>query len=157
MDQILVNALHGNASVKVLKFYYDGIGIPLEVPIPEFKFKFDWSSFTNLLCNGSSINATYHSNHVLQSILHVNNEVPINLYSLLHTNQNTDKLAVARKKILQTHSLENVEFATSSLPNALSSVGSTDSKLNLPQLYGIFRRVPHIIQKNQMKRKLNEL
>ena len=90
----------------------------------------------------------FHSVWIQSIQLELDEEVPIDIYTLLHSNQNTDKLAVARKKILQTHSLENVEFALSSLPNALSSVGNTDSKLNLSQLYGIFRRVPHIIQKN---------
>eukprot|EP00956_Cyclotella_meneghiniana_P033300 scaffold94953_cov58-Cyclotella_meneghiniana.AAC.2 len=149
LTQILVNALHRNASLKVFKIHYQ---------LPGFNFKFDGSSssFTNLLCNVSSINATYHSNHVLESI-NLHDDVPINIYSLLHSNQNTDKLAVARKKILQSHSLENVEFAATSLPNVFSSIGNTDSKLSLSQLYGILRRVPHIIPKNKMKRKLNEL
>lgn len=149
LTRVLVNALHRNASLKVFKIHCH---------LPGFNFKFVWSSssFTNLLCNVSSINATNHSNHVLESI-NLHDDVPINIYSLLHSNKNTDKLAVARKKIHQSHSLENVEFAATSLPNVFSSIGNTDSKLSLSQLYGILRRVPHIIPKNKMKRKLNEL
>lgn len=86
-----------------------------------------------------------------------NNEIPIDLYSLLHANQNTDKLAVARQKILQNYSFENIEFVASSLPKVMSCVGNTDSQMNLSQLYGILRRVPHLVQKNQMKRKLHDL
>ena len=159
LTPILVDSLHRNRSIKVLKFYHKDIN-------DEFEFKFNWSSFTNLLCNKSSLDATYLSNHVLQSIqLHsgtthygiTRNEVPIELYSLLHMNQNTDKCAVARKKILQTHSLVNIEFETSSLPNVISCVGDTDSLLSLSQLYGVLRKVPHLVGKKQMKRKLQEL
>ena len=91
-----------------------------------------------------SINASIHSNHVLQPITQFNNEILIKLYTFLHSNHKTDKLAVAHKKIHQHHSLENVEFIASSLANVLSSVGNADSQLSLCQLCGIFRIVPHI-------------
>jgi len=87
LTHILVQALHRNSSIKVLKFYNKDY----DLDDPDSSFKFDWSSFTTLLCNETSINATYDSNHVLQSIQlnssDFNNEIPINLYSLLHANQ----------------------------------------------------------------------
>lgn len=124
------------------KCRHNSLNIPME--IPKFNFKFDWSSSTNLLCNGSSINASYHSNHELQPITQFNNEILIKLYTFLHSNHKTNKLAVAHKTILQRDSLENFEFVASSLANVLSSVGNADSQLSLCQLYGIFRSGSHI-------------
>eukprot|EP00956_Cyclotella_meneghiniana_P023077 scaffold44423_cov48-Cyclotella_meneghiniana.AAC.3 len=149
LTHILVHPLHRNSSIKVLKFYNKDYNLD----DPDSSFKFDWPSFTTLLCNETSINATYDSNHVLQSIQlnssDFNNEIPINLYSLVHANQNTDKLAVARQKILQNYSLENIEFVASSLPKVMSCVGNMDSQLNLSQLYGILCRVPHLVNRNR--------
>ena len=57
--------------------------------------------FSKLLCNKSSINDTYSSNHTLEalSLPHLNAESDLAL--LLHLNKDADKGHVAIKKILQ--------------------------------------------------------
>jgi len=158
LTEMLVSSLRRNTSVKMLNLNHEDRHEEADI---DSDFEFFWSSFTHLLFDESSINATYDSNHVLQSIKlnfePYRDDVPVELYSLLHLNQNPDKRAVAREKILQTHSLANAEFVTSALQKVMSCLGNTDSQLNLSQLYGIIRTFPYLIQKEQMKRKFHEL
>eukprot|EP00956_Cyclotella_meneghiniana_P002986 scaffold3638_cov83-Cyclotella_meneghiniana.AAC.1 len=121
---------------------------------------FFWGSmFRELLCNKSSIDATYLSNHTLQSLpssTRDNNVAPIEIYSILHSNRVSDKHVVAREKILQHHKLEDVNFIHSSLPIAMSWIGKSDSNLGLSQQYRLIRSAPHLIQNDYKKRKRQE-
>ena len=58
--------------------------------------------FSNILCNTSSINDTYASNHTLET-LRLPFGVSGQLLSSLNTNEHTDKSHVAIKKILKYH------------------------------------------------------
>jgi hypothetical protein len=137
MTQIFVDALQRNSTLKILRKKNSG----------ETVFKL--VKFLNLLCNKSSIDATYNSNHSLQvlSQWHSSIMIPMELYSLLHANRDTNKQAVAQKKIIANHSFEHVNFVQSTLPLILSLVGNAGFEKGLSKVYGILRRVPHVIEK----------
>ena len=60
-------------------------------------------SFCKVLCNTSSINSTYSSNHMLKRIVLTSDTGPPQLVSLLKLNEDTNKNHVAIKKILKYH------------------------------------------------------
>lgn len=74
---------------------------------------------------------------------------------MLYLNKNPDKQAVAREKVLRYHDLSKVNFVPSSLSVALSWVENTKSEKRLSQIFGILRRVPHMIREKK-KHKLEE-
>ena len=61
------------------------------------------ASFCQILCNTSSIGATYSSNHSLEAICCEEAEIDEHLSSLLERNQLTNKSHVAMQKILHYH------------------------------------------------------
>jgi hypothetical protein len=93
---IFANALTSNSKLKTLYLYF-GNGITSE----------GWSSFSNVLCDTSSINKTFLSNHTLEGLgsLDIPADVrPADLYTLLALNSSSDdKGEVAIKKILKHH------------------------------------------------------
>ncbi|EJK58732.1 hypothetical protein THAOC_21117 [Thalassiosira oceanica] len=62
-----------------------------------------WNAFSSILCDASSINATYNSNHTLQDLGGDYNEIPQDILMLLRLNRDPDKSRVAANKILQVH------------------------------------------------------
>lgn len=78
--------------------------------------------------------------------MQVDNYIPVELYSMLCLNRNTNKQAVAREKILP---LARVNFVPSSLPIALAWVDKSNSCRKLSQMYNILRKEPDIIQKHK--------
>ena len=68
-----------------------------------------WDAITLALCDGSSIDATFNSNHVLEKVWgewerRQQNRLPKDLFDLLQLNaSDMSKFDVARKKILLTH------------------------------------------------------
>jgi len=71
-----------------------------------------WEPFSKLLCDTSSINDTYLSNHTLLSFNRYGSApdgVPADLLGTLSTNGSEDKQKVAMAKILQNHSHFNME------------------------------------------------
>jgi hypothetical protein len=139
MARIFVDALNGNSTMKILQFEIMFMRLMDE--------SLDPSIFVSLLCDKSSIDATYHSNHTLQSIHFGHYCVDsIELDSLLYANRDTNKHAVARQKVVENHTFDYVSFASSSLPRVLSWVGNADIDDRLSRMYGILRRVPHVIR-----------
>ena len=61
-----------------------------------------WDAFSPILCDTSSITATYSSNHSLQSLGYCDN-MPEDIETLLELNSDEDNSRVAATKILQTH------------------------------------------------------
>ena len=97
---ILVNSLANNTKLKILNLHDNSIETSVE------------DIFSRLLCNTSSINATYSSNHTLQELDLYNNieETRVgrglrseHLQDLLLTNEYENKGLVAIKKILLYH------------------------------------------------------
>eukprot|EP00579_Thalassiosira_antarctica_P013627 CAMPEP_0201938610 /NCGR_PEP_ID=MMETSP0903-20130614/41659_1 /ASSEMBLY_ACC=CAM_ASM_000552 /TAXON_ID=420261 /ORGANISM="Thalassiosira antarctica, Strain CCMP982" /LENGTH=652 /DNA_ID=CAMNT_0048479899 /DNA_START=124 /DNA_END=2079 /DNA_ORIENTATION=+ len=64
-----------------------------------------WAAFSRVLCNTSSIIATYHSNHILQKLCQedMDIELPEDIRSLLVMNREYSKRQAARQKIIKTH------------------------------------------------------
>ena len=61
-----------------------------------------WNAFSSILCDAASINATYSSNHTLQS-LGFASDIPQDAETMLELNSDEDKSIVAAKKILLAH------------------------------------------------------
>jgi hypothetical protein len=62
----------------------------------------------------------------------------------MHLNRETNKLVVAREKILRNHNLDDVDFVPSSIPLVLSVLGNTNSACGLLRLYEFLRAKPEI-------------
>ncbi|EJK52647.1 hypothetical protein THAOC_28058, partial [Thalassiosira oceanica] len=62
-----------------------------------------WNEFSSILCDASSINATYNSNHTLQSLGSYGIQNPQDVQMMLHLNKGKDKSRVAASKILHSH------------------------------------------------------
>ncbi|EJK78112.1 hypothetical protein THAOC_00004 [Thalassiosira oceanica] len=62
-----------------------------------------WNALSSILCDASSINATYNSNHTLQSLGYFCFQVPQDLRLMLYLNQGNGKSRVAASKILLSH------------------------------------------------------
>ena len=86
----LANGLSNNTKLKYL--YLDGNAID----------QIGWDAFARILCNKSSINSIYSSNHTLERVL-ISGPSGDELDSLLNLNKCTDKSHVAIKKILKYH------------------------------------------------------
>jgi Ran GTPase-activating protein (RanGAP) involved in mRNA processing and transport len=71
-----------------------------------------WAALSHALCDETSIENTYSSNHTLHSLEKfdddVRAEIPDNLSALLRLNKNQDKASVRRQKILIRHFHESV-------------------------------------------------
>ncbi|EJK45444.1 hypothetical protein THAOC_35943 [Thalassiosira oceanica] len=62
-----------------------------------------WNAFSSILCDTSSIIATYNSNHTLWDLDGYGAQIPQDVKMMLHLNQGKDKSRVAANKILQSH------------------------------------------------------
>ena len=92
---MLANSLGCNHKLKSLSLYVD---ITTEV----------WPIFAKLVCDTTSINRTFQSNHTLTAI-YLNDAIPYGLRSLLCLNDEADKKKVAMTKILKHHPHFNME------------------------------------------------
>ncbi|KAL3771829.1 hypothetical protein ACHAWU_004388 [Discostella pseudostelligera] len=86
------NALATNFSLKVLDF-----GCFYEIT------RTGWNGVINAMLNTSSIGNTYNSNHTLQDLRVGYQGVPNDVKALVRRNNNQNKAAVARQKILDCH------------------------------------------------------
>ena len=145
----VVDALQRNSSLTELEVDF------LEVRVRVRELVHNWSELANLICDTTGINATYQSNHTIQSLsLQSSREMiryPIKVLTNLHINQNPNKHAVAIKKILENHSMESINFESPVLPRALAVIGNADVTNGLSQMYGILRSSPDLIQRNKKK------
>jgi hypothetical protein len=138
-EQTLANSLQSNASLRILEFH-----------VLCGRRVVHWPSFADIFCNTSSIDATFRSNHVLESLsLCHAKDMPFDIYNMLYLNRNPDKHSVIREKIFRNHNLHEVNFVPTLLPIVFSWLGhpDIDQKLGLSQLFGILRAVPHMIVK----------
>ena len=94
----LASALASNNKLEGLYLYCDGES-GAEI------YRIGWSAFSRTLCNTSSINATYSSNHTLKVIGgYLSGTIPDGVSSLLDMNSSgNDKKEIAIKKILSYH------------------------------------------------------
>jgi Ran GTPase-activating protein (RanGAP) involved in mRNA processing and transport len=85
--QLFANTLANNSTLKTLSLY--GNSITAE----------GWASFSKLLCDKSSVNKTYLSNHTLVNV-GLSSVINASLYA---NNKSEDKRVVAMSKILKEH------------------------------------------------------
>jgi hypothetical protein len=89
---IFANALTRNRKLKTLNLHSNEITSE------------GWSAFSRVLCNTSSINNTFLSNHTLENLSYEFDTMPADVRSLLALNRsNQSKKQVAIKKILKHH------------------------------------------------------
>jgi Ran GTPase-activating protein (RanGAP) involved in mRNA processing and transport len=101
-------------------------------------------ALANCLCDKSSLNNTFYSNHTMQSFCYSNPDPNFrnsDLFSLLGMNKSKNKAEVARKKILATHFGDDgacvrifAPMATHALPTALSWIGRDRSEYSIMYL-----------------------
>jgi hypothetical protein len=113
----------------------------------------NWQFFLELLCNKSNINTTYQSNHSLETLnVLYNDMLPVKICSLLHLNKNSNKHAMAWNKILQEYSFNQILGSlgtsiveSSALPFVLHSFRNTGSSTALTSIYEVLRMKPQVI------------
>ena len=87
----IANSLSGNNKLQKLRLHGNSINRIGDI-------------FCGVLCNASSINSTYSSNHVLNDVGgYINDSLGRNFEFLLNMNMQTNKSHVAIKKILKCH------------------------------------------------------
>jgi len=107
--------------------------------------------FVDILCNQSSINATFDSNHTLEALTYYSS-CPENLAMLLKTNRNKSKWEVARLKILMTHFEGEFDLAPFGCMNlkvlaeVLGWLGKESEKReeSLSAVYRLLKNFPHL-------------
>ena len=112
-----------------------------------------WQAFSQLVCNKSSINDTFHSNHTLHQLLDDENErqVPCKeLIDSLRLNRNNNKNEVVRQKILFSHFQgENINLEellgmeSDVMPHAIAWIGKDD--MGYSPLYQLVRAMPSLV------------
>ena len=89
----LAEGLRGNKSLNQLWFCPSEAGITAV----------GWSAFSKLLCDTSTINNTYLSNHTLTKIGHGNEDNPQYILDYLVMNKDRSDASISKSKILQSH------------------------------------------------------
>ena len=102
---VFAKALGNNSTLKRLAAF---VGGNMHTPVD------GWRAFSQLLCDTSSVNKTYLSNHTLENLTSdwrsYDQSIPNDILSLLDLNSSSeDKKVVAMAKILRNHSYFNVE------------------------------------------------
>ena len=112
----------------------------------------DWTVLSRALCDSSSIEMTYSSNHTFQSLAEEEDIqsylIPVEILSLLQMNRNEkNKAEVARRKILKCHFAEGgtnnhvfSRMSLTSMPVAIEWIGRHKSELSL--MYNVIRELP---------------
>ena len=111
----LANVLENNDTLKVLNLGTLSSGIRQHHIDKDQSFGF--KALTRILCNRSSVDATFMSNHTLQIVsvyiqhrhVYQSAVLPSHLKDMLQLNGNDNKFEVSRQKILQCH-FDETEF-----------------------------------------------
>ena len=148
---IFANALATNRKLKELELWLAGITAK------------GWSSFPKVLCDTSSINTTFLSNHTLECLSHNTTGMPSDVVSLLALNRSSeDKKEVAIKKIVKHHNQFDMqpffEWDLKVLPLAVSWFERARSVVNdeagigkrkLSVIYQFIRAMPEVYEPAQ--------
>ena len=147
--RIFANALESNRKLKTLDIR--GNGITTE----------GWSSFSKVLCDTSSINNTYLSNHTFQSLCFSSASLPSDIQASLALNESSeDKRQVAIKKIIKHHQhfvmqpffeweLKVLPIAVAWFDRARSIEGAIEDvidKHKLGTIYQFIRAMPEVFE-----------
>ena len=121
-----------------------------------------WDVLSTLLCNKSSIESIYSSNHTLQSITwgnYTNFPSPPVLF-LLAMNEDEDKVEVARQKILRYGDINMEEFVDMKLwvlPHVIAWIGKDFGGLaEMRLLYQLVKSVPFLFDFHDVKAKAKQ-
>ena len=115
-----------------------------------------WAALANVLCNKSSLESIYNSNHTLMKV--VRDNINHDLTSYLRMNENDNKHEVARQKILKYHFADGdeniekfVEMELAIIPYAIAWMGRDSTGHSL--LYNVVRSLPTLFDSNAKKAK----
>jgi hypothetical protein len=113
----------------------------------------DWNLLSCLLCDKSSIDSTYSSNHTLHTVIMGDGDIdpiPRDIMSILELNTRYDKSSVWRTKILKYNSSRSgsdfrpfAEMSETVLPIAIEWIGRDHAGFQL--MYEVVKGCPHII------------
>ena len=150
---ILANSLVGNTCLTMLALKKNDISLA------------GWKVFSPILCDTSSIETAYNSNHTLEDFgksYYSKLVLPEEVASLIRWNENRCKFMVARRKIIEHHfrSTEDnfdifLDMELQVLPYVISWMGRDTNTL----LYQLFQKIPTLFEtntkvgSNTMKRK----
>mmetsp|Transcript_3533 Transcript_3533/g.7806 ORF Transcript_3533/g.7806 Transcript_3533/m.7806 type:complete len:570 (-) Transcript_3533:85-1794(-) len=138
----LANSLIDNNKLKELVI--DGI--------PPLSTSNCWAAFKHLVCDGTSIMATHHSNHTLEKVSVNDGRAPKDLRSLLRINRENSESQAARLKIIRHYfregftvqRFEDMEWKV--LPRAIAWVGKDGSRGELNNhFYGFIRSMSALL------------
>ena len=112
-----------------------------------------WNALSTILCDTSTIESIYFSNHTLRGGLY---EANGDIASYLQLNENANKVEVARQKILRYHFKngednidELVDMELNVLPQVMSWMGRDYTGQSL--LYSFIRSMPTIFDSESMQ------
>ena len=123
-----------------------------------------WYLLDTILCDKTSINRTFSSNHTLEDIEiasdHVDDLYPEHICALLNANKNENKSEVARQKILQYHFSGECMFFITRMPMsvlvyAMEWMGRNNLGYSL--MYSVVRGVPHLFDPRSGPQLLDEV
>jgi len=146
------NALVNNTSLKTLLMDHGQEGMS---PTTERAL----AVMANTLCNTSSINATYASNHTLETFSYSPHNSDI--ASALLLNKNKNKLEVAHHKILNHHFMQTegvanlnvfIDMDLKVLPHAIAWVGMCRDSMGLSVLHKILSSLPPLLKSEKKVR-----
>ena len=115
-----------------------------------------WGALSTILCNTSSIDATYQSNHTLEKMWGSDSDkqqVPNDLVSILQANSDGDKISVAREKIIRSHFCGSFDMSPFSnmdlelLPYVLGLIGKHifyEGRSKRSAIYRVVRNFPDL-------------
>ncbi len=115
-----------------------------------------WAALSGLLCNKSSPNGLFSSNHSLKGLFYAERCLPSDIVSSLQMNANSNKFQVARQKILRHYFMngnanigEFAEMEWKVLPFAIAWAGSANDGLLF--LYMLFQSMPSLFDADTKK------
>jgi len=121
-----------------------------------------WDAIANLLCNKTSINSIFNSNHTIQFINSPRDHSLIESCLRLNRNEDIDKVEVARRKIIQYYfdngnkNIEEiVDMELSLLPHALEWSSRNDTGFSL--LYRLLCGMPFLFDSEGKAAKRNKV
>ena len=121
-----------------------------------------WGALTKALCDMSSIEATYTSNHTLHCVSGEDDDddddddIPFALEGLLYINKYNTESEAARQKIIKYHMLKDdgidvgvfIGMELNKLPSAVSWMGRERDDIGLSVLYQLCKSLPCLFESN---------
>ena len=155
VDSIISNALADNNRLHELRLANSRHGLISER---------GWSALANVLCDRTSINAAYASNHTLHEVLKDEedegndmNAIPDDLSKLLDRNKLYTKSEAARVKIIKCILFKDdgdidvnvfVGMELNEIPSAMSWMGMEKDDIGLSVLYQLSKSLPCLFESN---------